>query len=84
MSLCPEADERAELSDAEFWERVGCNLLGYDPGPDDEPDVPDHIEMAELHLTDPCPECGSQGACGYDDMGRPMIHTTQEDDDATV
>lgn len=81
MSLCPETDERAEMSDAEFWERVGCNLLGYDPGPDCDPEPPDHIEMAELHLSEPCPECGSRGACGYDTMGRPMIHAIEVNDD---
>lgn len=81
MSLCPEAKQRDEMSDAEFWERVGCNILGIDPGADYDEMVPDHIEMAEMHLADPCPECGSRGACGYDDEGRPMIHTTPKDDD---
>lgn len=75
--LCPEADERDAMSDSEFWERVGGNLLGYDPVADYEPDVPDRVEMAELHLSDPCPECGSRGACGWDEQGRPMIHATE-------
>lgn len=80
MSLCPEAAERAAMSDGEFWERVGCNL-GCSPGPDYEPDVPDHIQMADLRLSDPCPECGSRGACDYDAEGRPMIHATGDDDE---
>lgn len=71
MSLCSEAGLRAAMSDAEFW----AHVLHVDDGADYEPDVPDHIEMAELRLADPCPECGSTGACGYDDMGRPMIHS---------
>lgn len=65
------------------------NLPGYSTAPvDAHPDLdladrPTDV-LAELHLTDPCPECGSRGACGYDEQGRPMIHTTQGDDDATL
>jgi hypothetical protein len=70
VSLCPEAAERAAMSDDEFWEHV----LHVNDGPDHDPGIPDDIEMAELFLADPCPECGSRGACGYDQEGRPMIH----------
>jgi hypothetical protein len=77
VSLCPEAAYRASLTDGEFWSYV---LTGRVDGPDEDPDVPDEIQMAELHLSDPCPECGSRGACGYDAEGRPMIHTTPKDD----
>ena len=45
----------------------------YEDAPDpNEPDIP---------ADQPCPECGAPGACGYDEMGRPMIHATREDDD---
>lgn len=81
MSLCPESANRAAMSDGEFWDHV---LLGIKPGEgcDEGPDIPDEIEMAELYLSDPCPECGATGACGYDDLGRPMIHAISKDGDA--
>lgn len=75
MSLCPESKQRSEMTDAEFWEHV----LQPGQGPDYEFDVPDEIQMAELHLTEPCLECGATGACGYDAEGRPMIHAIDAD-----
>ena len=30
----------------------------------------------------PCPVCGSEGACGYDAEGRPMIHSELDEDDS--
>ena len=77
MSLCPGSAKREAMSDGEFWDYVHH---GIEPGTADadleDLIVPDEIEMAELHLTDPCPECGATRACGYDEIGRPMIHTT--------
>ena len=41
-----------------------------------DPDVwPEHESLDAA----PCPECGSVGACGYDDEGRAMVHTTEDD-----
>lgn len=77
MSLCPEPKMRSEMTDAEFWDHVFNQGQTQDY---DEPE-PDEVEMAELHLSDRCPECGSYGACGYDDLGRPLIHTIPVDDD---
>lgn len=70
MSLCPEFDDRNDLPDGEFWERVASNL-GCNVGEPDEPDFDD----PQLRL-EPCPVCGSTEACGTDYDGRPMIHTT--------
>ena len=72
MSLCPESEYRASLTDGEFWEYV---LLGVRPGEvtdDDESDMD-----AITAQTDPCPECGERGACGYDNEGRAMVHVTE-------
>lgn len=27
----------------------------------------------------PCPECGATGACGWDQLGRPLIHVDEAD-----
>jgi len=66
-SLCPEAAERAAMTDGEFWDHV------YGGGARGEPYDPDPSEItAQL---DPCPVCGERGPCGYDSEGRPLIHT---------
>jgi hypothetical protein len=31
--------------------------------------------LPEDQPTSTCPQCGATGACGYDQEGRPMIHT---------
>lgn len=77
--LCPEADERDALSDAEFWERVYSRICGADM----EPEPPDYgpdtdgrgigVAVISDHIS-PCPVCHEWGACGYDAEGRPMIH----------
>ena len=69
------------MSDGEFWENVEAARHGmtpeqmraweYDP-------TPDEIERHEFDLN-PCPLCGAIDACGYDDEGRPMIHTMSDD-----
>ena len=80
MSLCPESEYRASLTDAEFWEHV---LIGPDAGrdydPDDDPNAP-RPEDPELMLV-PCVVCGTlYAACGYDEEGRPMVHATPEEE----
>lgn len=77
MSLCPEAEYRASLTDAEFWEHV----FHGDDGPDDyDPDNDPYAPRATF-LATPCEVCGSlDEACGYDVEGRPMIHATEQDE----
>ena len=67
------------MTDDEFWEHVANNLSQHhtDLYQCHEPEVPDHIEIAEMFLLDPCPECGATGACGYDDEGRALIHAIE-------
>lgn len=72
MSLCPESEYRSLLPDSDFWNYV---LLGIRPG--DPIPEPDWVDYDEPTLTKPpCPECGSTGACGYDEQGRALIHAT--------
>lgn len=76
MSLCPEAAERAAMTDDEFWAHV---FAPYTQG--GEPDYPDpaHAALdADLDQT-PCEECGAVGACGWDDEGRPLVHPAAAD-----
>lgn len=76
--LCPEADMRDAMSDDEFWEHVANNLSPPEFDPplwDDGPDL--DVSVA----TEPCPTCGSGGACAYDAEGRPLIHARTEEDD---
>lgn len=73
-SLCPERDERAAMSDGEFWDRVARNL-GHNTDPDDlEFDLDPQLDVGL------CDTCGSTGACGYDSEGRALIHASTEDD----
>ena len=78
MSLCPEGEMRAAMTDAEFWAHV------Y-PQNESEPREPDDQEVAEYELNaklaEPCPECGQLGACSYDLEGRPLIHVVEGDED---
>lgn len=69
MSLCPEHEQRAAMTDNEFWEHV------YPPEPEPELDDDQPEEQAER-----CPECGSTGACAYDADGRPLIHIRSDED----
>ena len=77
-SLCTEAAMRARMTEAEFWELVfgGAGDVDYDP--DEDPWAPTAEDPA---LGSPCPECGAAGACAYDVEGRPLIHTTPNEDD---
>lgn len=75
--LCPEAEKRDAMSESEFWDHVAANLTRpvweYDPG--DEPLDPPAL------LAEPCPVCGSVGACGYDAEGRALIHAVEDEDE---
>lgn len=72
--LCPEADLRDSMSDGEFWEHV----FHQGTVPDYEPDYDGLGSYADTEpdIAQPCEVCGSTGACGYDNEGRAMIHTT--------
>lgn len=72
-ALCPEAQERAAMTDAEFWERVFPQ--------DTEPDFDDFAEDPSYATSTPCGVCGSLTACGYDQDGRPLIHAQDDPDD---
>lgn len=72
--LCPEAAERDEMDEAEFWERV-YPQHGYEPF-DDGTDQ----DLDAAVSSPPCTLCGASGACGWDSEGRPMIHAISEED----
>lgn len=78
MSLCPEAEYRASLTDAEFWEHVFHGDDGpddYDPSDDAGAPRPDDPVL----VLNPCPVCGTwYKACGYDAEGLPMVHVTED------
>lgn len=82
MSLCPESEYRASLTDAEFWEHVFHGDDGPDDyDPDDDPYAPTG-ELGESVLASACDVCGTLlEACAYDVDGRPMIHVVKEEDD---
>lgn len=67
-----------------LWLTVGrCGACGerQNPTPDDgyEPEPPGLLDET---AAEPCPVCGEQGACGYDDLGRALIHPIPADDEA--
>jgi len=76
QSACPEARVRSAMSDDDFWSHVllGEQLEYFDPDEDD-------LDQTSTQ-NEPCPECGERGPCGYDMLGRPMIHTTEDDDES--
>ena len=94
--LCPEADARDAMTDAEFWDHVFSSYCGVDmaPEPDDFPTPPVRGDLPHMggagarmgvvvisdHVS-PCPVCHEWGACGYDIEGRPMIHALYDDGD---
>lgn len=80
--LCPEAEQRDRMSDAEFWEHVLQPEAATDRYAEDfdiPPEVAAQWEM-ETRLANPCPECGQVGACAYDADGRALIHVTESED----
>jgi hypothetical protein len=73
VSLCPEAEKRASMDDAEFWEYV----YGDRPDPRWDEDAYEPTVDEPTFTVVPCPVCGTQlSACGYDAEGLPMIHAT--------
>lgn len=70
--LCPEADLRDRMSDADFWAHVFPMPEPWDDGPD----LDDTTNQDK-----PCPLCGEIGACGYDNEGRPLIHSLNGDEE---
>ena len=81
--LCGEAALRDAMTDEEFW----AHVLSRDAfRGEDEYDPAHEAIVGSLHgvgigTAPPCPECGSPGACGYDDEGRPLIHAVGASDD---
>lgn len=73
--LCPDADERDAMTDAEFWQHVADNLTGPRWDIDDEgPDIDAALNVGT------CETCGSSGACAYDAEGRALIHASPDED----
>lgn len=80
MTLCPEAEYRASLSDDEFWDYVYNGIKHDDFSDESGPEV----EEPEFHPVDSwgrCPLCGEHGACGYDLNGEPMRHVVSDRED---
>jgi hypothetical protein len=78
-TLCPEADQRAAMNDDEFWDRVNQNLaFGADVVDISDDCDQDDLDDLQQHAQ-PCPVCGSTGACAYDAEGQALIHATAED-----
>ena len=69
MSLCPEADYRAGLSDDDFWAYV----YRWSTGEGEPDDVAVDLD-GTTNQTEPCPVCGEFGACSYDAEGRELVH----------
>lgn len=66
-------DDRAGMTDDEFWGSVFPQPEPFDDG---EPDL-DTVQLDAI----PCRECGEVGACAYDSEGRALIHGKGTDDD---
>lgn len=83
---CETQVRRATMTDDEFWQDVADVLMHGRPLTDEERegidsadwDAPPPHEPLDLQT---CPECGETGACGYDALGRPLIHPTRAEDD---
>ena len=78
VPLCPEADLRAAMTDEEFWDHV---LSAFQPACPDVDDDYDERDLTPFGTLTPCPVCGEFGACAYDSEGRPMLHTSTEDEE---
>lgn len=92
-SLATHADHpKRQVGPCVYCEQCNVRLYqGYDPNarPDDDGPEPDYEDW--LHWNTPtdedlipeeCPLCHARGACGYDDEGRPLIHSLNTDDAA--
>lgn len=70
------------MDNDEFWEHVTRHLtIGQEYDPLDLECETDEPGIDPALSTEPCPVCGSTGACGYDVEGRPLIHVDAETDD---
>lgn len=78
MSLCPETDLRESLDDGEFWDYV---FNGVKPGENPELDFDEPDDDTPEDYGGPCEVCGQRGACGYDALGRPLIHPAYAEDE---
>lgn len=76
---CPEAEMRAAMTDAEFWEHV-LPSLGEEDFDDPFEDLDERDFMPD-RAGQPCEECGAVGACEWDLEGRALIHVIERGDD---
>lgn len=82
---CEVQTRRAGMTEDEYWQDVADMLAHGRPLSDEEREAM-HSDFdfdpprSELDMG-PCPECGEHGACGYDALGRPLIHPTRADED---
>lgn len=76
MTYCPSRERRSTMTDSEFWEDVYPSMAV-----DDDPDYDTIADTKPIGFTynAPCPECGEFGPCGFDAIGRPMVHIMQEE-----
>ncbi len=74
MSLCPESEYRASLTDSEFWEHIYPDDVEFDYDFSD-----DDVHIGLMGTT--CQVCGASSECGWDESGRPWIHCTPQNDD---
>lgn len=73
---CPEALDRAAMSDTDFEAHVARSLNPPALTPEQYDDTDDDLGLDPA----PCPECGEVGACAYDAEGRPMTHMIANDE----
>lgn len=75
--LCGEADLRDAMTDEEFWAHVFSREAWRT---EDDFDPAHERDLTAIAHPEPCAECGQPGACAYDDLGRPLIHTSPKED----
>jgi hypothetical protein len=86
---CPGGEHRwADADDIEHAVKIGKpesaeGICGCPcaRGPVIEYDGPPDLDEPVSLNADPCPLCGEQGACAYDDEARPLIHALSGDDE---
>jgi hypothetical protein len=71
---CIVREKRRTMNDEEFW----ADVFGM---PEPLTEAQELDECFGIEAPNPCPECGSIVACGYDSEGRPMIHVVEENDE---
>lgn len=80
FELCRNRQTRAAMTDEEFWAHVLRSDSESARNDLDFSDAIDDVELVSLDAS-PCDTCGSKKECGYDEQGRPMIHTTKKGSD---